>query len=368
MSMLPAKALFPDLEEIIRDVSPERTAKAIQRIGAMFAEGAPHFNPEHVELFDGVLKGLLTQTDGTARAELALRLASLVNAPPSVVRELVQDDAIRVAGPLLKNSPLVDETTLIEVARNKGQQHLLAISKREAISPNVTDVIVSRGERVVARSVARNITAAFSEQGYSSLVERAADDGTLAVAMGQREDLPAPLLQKLLSEAADLVRRKMFEAASPEQKARLARTMVEMDGDAQNVQRDFAAAQRAVVVLHKAGRLNQEALVRFARDRKYEEVVAALSALSGLTVETVDQVVCGGKRDSVLILGRAIRLDWATVRALLALRLPPGRSLSAVDAESARVSFERLALPTAQRVMKFWKERPPLAPPLVPSA
>jgi uncharacterized protein (DUF2336 family) len=370
MSMLAAKALFPDLEEIIRDVSPERTAKAIQRIGALFAEGAQHFNPQHVELFDGVLKGLLTQTDGEARAELALRLASLVNAPPSVVRELVQDDAIRVAGPLLKNSPLVDETTLIEVARKKGQQHLLAISKREAISPNVTDVIVSRGERVVARSVARNATAAFSEQGYSSLVERAADDGMLAVAMGQREDLPAPLLQKLLSEAADLVRRKIFEAAGPEQKTRLARTMVEMSGDggAQNVERDFAAAQRAVVVLHKAGRLNQEALVRFARDRKYEEAVAALSALSGLTVETVDQVVCGGKRDSVLILGRAIRLDWATVRALLALRLPPGRALSTVDAESARVSFERLALPTAQRVMKFWKERPPLAPPLAPTA
>jgi uncharacterized protein (DUF2336 family) len=369
MSKLAAKAFLPDLEEVIRDVSPERTARAVRQIGVLFAQGAEHFNPEHVALFDGVLKSLLAQTDGAARAELALRLASLVNAPPAVVRELVQDDAIRIAGPLLKNSPLVDETTLIEVARKKGQQHLLAISKREAISPNVTDVIVSRGERVVARSVARNATAAFSEQGYSSLVERAADDGTLAIAMGQREDLPTPLLQKLLSEAADLVRRKMFEAASPEQKTRLARTMVEMgDGDAQNVQRDFAAAQRAVVVLHKAGRLNQEALIRFARDRKYEEAVAALSALSGLTVETVDQVVCGGKRDSVLILGRAIRLDWATVRALLALRLPPGRALSAVDAESARVSFERLALPTAQRVMKFWKERPPLAPPLAPTA
>jgi uncharacterized protein (DUF2336 family) len=227
---------------------------------------------------------------------------------------------------------------LIEIARTKGQQHLLAISKREAISPTITDAIVKRGERVVVRSVARNVTATFSEQGYSSLVQRAADDGVLAVAVGQREDLPAPLLQQLLSEAADLVRRKIFEAASPEQKTKLARTMVEMsaDGTMQSVQRDFAAAQRAVAVLHKAGRLNQDALVRFARDRKYEEAVVALAAISGL-------------------------LEWATVRALLALRLPPGRALSAVDAETARASFERLALPTAQRVMKFWKERPPQA-------
>jgi uncharacterized protein (DUF2336 family) len=362
MSKLAAKALFfPDLDEVIRDVSPERTAKAVRRLGVLFAEGADHFNPQHVAVFDDVLKGLLTQSDGDARAELAQRLASLVNAPPSVVRELVQDDAIRISGPILKNSPLIDEPTLIEIARTKGQQHLLAISKRDAISPSITDAIVKRGERVVVRSVARNATATFSEQGYSSLVQRAADDGVLAVAVGQRDDLPAPLLQQLLSEAADLVRRKIFEAASPERKTKLAQTMVAMsaDGTMQSVQRDFAAAQRAVAVLHKAGRLNQDALVRFARDRKYEEAVVALAAISGLAPDTVDQIVCGGKRDSVLILGRALAFEWATVRALLALRLPPGRALSAVEAESARVSFERLALPTAQRVMKFWKERPP---------
>ena len=361
MSKLAAKAFFPDLDEVIRDVSPERMARAVRQIGVLFAEGADHFNPQHVALFDDVLKGLLVQSDGDARAELALRLASLVNAPPSVVRELVQDDAIRISGPLLKNSPLVDEATLIEIARTKGQQHLLAISKRDAISASVTDVIVNRGERIVARSVARNPTATFSEHGYSNLVQRAAGDGVLAVAVGQREDLPGPLLQQLLSEAADLVRRKIFEAASPERKTQLARTMVEMsaDGAAQNVQRDFSAAQGAIVVLHKAGRLNQDALVRFARDRKYEEAVAALAAMSGLAADTVDQVVCGGKRDSVLILGRALGFEWTTIRALLALRQPPGRPLSAVDAESARVSFERLALPTAQRVMKFWKERPP---------
>lgn len=359
--MLAATAVFPELDEIIRDGSPERTAKAVRRLGVLFAQGASHFNAQHVALFDDVLKGLLSQSDGEVRAELALALASLVNAPPSVVRDLVQDDAIRVAGPLLKNSPLIDEPTLIEIARLKGQQHLLAISKRDAISPNLTDVIVRRGERTVARSVARNATAEFSEQGFSRLVQRAANDGMLAVAMGQREDLPAPLLRQLLSEAADLVRRKIFEAATPERRTTIARTIVEMssDGAPQSTQRDFAAAQRAVVVLHKAGGLNQEALARFARDRKYEESVATLSAISGLPIGTIDRLLSGEKRDSVLILGRALGLDWPTVHALLSLRLAPGRTLSALDGESSRVSFERLALSTAQRVMKFWRERPP---------
>lgn len=359
--MLAAAADLPGLDDIIKDATPERTAKAVRRIGALFAHGASQFNAQHVALFDNVLIGLLAQTDDQARAELALCLASLVNAPPSVVRELIQDDAIRISGPLLKNSPLIDEATLIEIADLKGQQHLLAISKRDAISPNITDVIVRRGERIVVRSVARNDTAAFSEQGYANLVQRAADDGILAVTVGQRIDLPAPLLQRLLSESADLIRRKIFDAATPERKSRIAKTIVEMSGDGptQSVRRDFAAAQAAVLVLHKVGKLNQEAVARFAQERKYEEAVAVLAAISGLALDIVDQVLSGGKRDSMLILGRGLNLEWTTLRALLALRLAAGRSLSAVDLENARVSYERLAPSTAQRVMKFWKERPP---------
>src|SRR5215213_5212869 len=95
-SMLAATGDFPNLDEIIRDANPERTAKAVRRIGALFAHGATQFNAQHVALFDDVLTSLLGQTDGEARAELALRLASLVNAPPAVVRELIRDDAIRV--------------------------------------------------------------------------------------------------------------------------------------------------------------------------------------------------------------------------------------------------------------------------------
>ena len=71
----------------------------------------------------------------------------------------------------------------------------------------------------------------------------------------------------------------------------------------------------------------------------------------------MDQVIASGRRDSILILGRSLGLEWATVRLLISLRLMEGRSLSTADVEDARVNFERLALPTAQRVVKFWKER-----------
>ncbi|ETR77987.1 hypothetical protein X566_10175 [Afipia sp. P52-10] len=356
--MLAASSSLPDLEEIVRSVTPERRAIALRKLGALFVQGASRFNVQHVALFDTVLKSLLPQADGEARAALAGQLAALANAPPSVVRELVLDAEIKVAGPLLRASPVIDEATLIEVVRCCGQAHLQAVAERLIVPESVTDALLVRGEREVVRSAAANAGALFSVKGYSSLVRRAADDGVLAMAIGLREDLPTPLLQRLLSESADIVRRRLFQTASPARRAAIARTMAEAvaDADAPTV-RDFASAQQAVLVLQQAGALDHATLTGFVKERKYEETVVAIAAVSGLAIDAVDRVIAGGRRDSILILGRALGLEWSAVRALLSLRLGAGRSLSIADIEDARVNFERLALPTAQRVVAFWKDR-----------
>ena len=72
-----------------------------------------------------------------------------------------------------------------------------------------------RGDRDVVRSVAANAGARFSDTGYSGLVRRAVDDGMLAVAVGRRDDVPAPVLKRLLAESVDVVRRRLFEGATP---------------------------------------------------------------------------------------------------------------------------------------------------------
>jgi hypothetical protein len=183
----------------------------------------------------------------------------------------------------------------------------------------------------------------------------------LAIAMGTRQDLSDEMLRELLEGSVDLVRRRLFEAAPPLRKASIAKAMIAVSGGAtvETSRRDFAPAQREIVELHRAGRLNKEALFEFAKTRKYEETVAVLSAISAIPVGAVDKIVSGERRDSVLVLGKALGLDWPTVRALLALRSPEGRISSVTDLDLARANFARLAPATAQRVMKFWKERPP---------
>jgi hypothetical protein len=109
--------------------------------------------------------------------------------------------------------------------------------------------------------------------------------------------------------------------------------------------------------LHREGMLGEGALLNFARAFKYEESIASLSAMTGVKIDTLDRLISGDRPDPILIAGKALDIEWATVRALILLRLGPNRTPSPADIESARVNYARLMPATAQRVVAFWKTR-----------
>jgi uncharacterized protein (DUF2336 family) len=354
-----ATSLIPGLDEIVRYGDPKRRAEAARRIAELFLLGATNFRPDHVELFDGVLTDLVPHTEPAARADLAERLSLLANAPRGLVGQLAREDEILIAGPLLRRSPVIDEGALIEIARLKGQGHLLAMAERPTLTPGVTDVIVRRGDREVVRRAAVNAGAEFSRAGYSALIKRAGSDAVLTLAVGQREDLSGVQLKDLLAGSIDIVRRRLFDAVRPQRQAAISRAISEISGVPEIVEsrRDFAPAQRAILALHRAGELNEVALLGFAKTFKYEESVAALAAMSGVKIATLDRLIAGERHDPILIVGKAVDLEWPTVRALILLRRGPNRVPSPADIESARVNFARLMPSTAERVVSFWQTR-----------
>jgi uncharacterized protein (DUF2336 family) len=355
--MTVATSLIPGLDEIVRHGDPKRRAEAARRITELYLQGATKFRPDHVDLFDVVLIDLVPHTETASRADLAERLSILANAPKRLVGQLAREDEILIAGPLLRRSPALDEGDMIEIARMKGQGHLLAMSERPVLSADLTDVIVRRGDREAVRRAAGNAGALFSQDGYSKLIKRAGHDGVLTLTVGQRADLSGPQLKDLLAGSVDIVRRRLFEVVKPARQADIKRAMSEISGvpERVDIRRDFAPAQRAIIALHRAGELNEGALLGFAKAHRYEESVAALSAMSGVKIVTLDRLVAGDRQDPILIVGKAVGLEWATVRALILLRLGPSRVPSPTDIENARVNFVRLMPSTAERVVSFWQ-------------
>jgi len=353
-----APSLIPELDDIVRRGDPKRRADAALRVSELFLQGASSFRPDHVNLFDGVLTSLVPHAELAARVDLAERLSVLENAPRGLVGQLAHEDEIAIAGPVLRHSPVLDEQMLVEIASVKGQGHLLAMTERPTLSPVLTDVIIDRGDRDVVRRAAGNSGAAFSSNGYSTLIKRASQDGVLTVRLGQREDLSSAQLKELLSGSIDVIRRRLLQVAKPERAAAIKQTMTVINGVTDRAEvRDFIPAQRTILALHRDGALGEGALLNFAKVFKYEEAIAALAAMTGVKIETLDRLISGDRYDPILIAGKTIGLEWATVRALIVLRLGPNRPPSPVDLENARLNYQRLMPSTAQRVVEFWKTR-----------
>jgi uncharacterized protein (DUF2336 family) len=359
--MAVAPSLIPGLDEMVRNGDSRRLADAGRRIAELFLSGVANYRPDHIDLFDGVLIDLVPHAELAARADLAERLSLLANAPRGLVGQLAREDAVAIAGPLLRRSPVIDEKALIEIASAKGQGHLLAMSERPTLTSDLTDIIVRRGDRDVVRRAAGNAGALFSQAGYSALIKRASRDGVLTLAVGQRADLSAPQLKDLLEGSIDIVRRRLLDVVKPERQAAIKMAISELSGAHEPVEsrRNFVPAQRTILALHNAGELNEAALLGFAKSFKYEESIAALSAMSAVKIATLDRLISGDRHDPVLILGKVLGLEWATVRALVLLRLGANRVPSPTDIENTRMNFARLMPSSAERVVSFWKTRQP---------
>ena len=349
-------SLLPELEEVVQHGTAEKRAETLRRITTLFLDGAPLFTSDHVALFDDVIGCLIEEIEAKALAELARRIAPVPNAPTGVVKTLAENDDIAVAGPVLERAPL-GEPALMQIAENKSQAHLLALSARANLSEALADIIVTRGDREVARAIATNQQARLSDNAFTTLVKRAEEDGVLAEKVGLRTDIPPRLFRQLLMRASDVVQKRLLAQAKPETRAEIRRILAKVTDEVavRAAPRNYTAALAAVRALHKERKLTEADIVEFARSGKYEETIAALATVCAVPVDVVDRLMSGERPDPVLILARSAGFGWETVRVIMNAR--PGAKPTSQTLESAKENFDRLTAATAQRVVRFWQVR-----------
>ena len=157
------ETLIEELERTLASGTNEQRIQALARITDLFVASAGRYSEDQIGLFDDVILRIAARIEAKTLAKLSNRLAAIPHAPAKVMKQLAFHDDIAVARPVLSLSERLDDNDLLVNARTKSQQHLLAISERKSLSEVVTGVLVTRGDRHVAHSVARNAGARFSD-------------------------------------------------------------------------------------------------------------------------------------------------------------------------------------------------------------
>jgi uncharacterized protein (DUF2336 family) len=358
--MMGAEATFlREIEDAASSASASRRGEMVRRITDLFLGRSDELTADDLSLFDDVIVRLAAKIETHARALLARRLAPVRNAPPQVIRMLAYDYAIEVAGPVLSQSPGLDDKILVEIANTRGREHMLAISHRASLSEAVTDALIELGDRGVLLNVLDNYGASFSDRGFSVLVSRSESDDIIAEFVGLRPEIPSGLLTALVAKASQRVRARL-EASHPRAKAEVRRAVAEAAGrvEAQwlSASVDYTAAQASIESLRRAGQLNEGAVAAFAKNGAYAETIAALAAMCDLPLQFVGQAMARDRSEALMVIAKAVGASWSTAREILILRarrgiIPSGEVLQRL------ARFERLQTGTAQEIVRVYRDR-----------
>ena len=317
------------------------------------------YTDDEIWMFGEVIGRLEQDIEVAARAQLARRLARADNAPVSVIRKLAFDDEIDVAGPVLRQSERLDVRALVANARTKSQQHLLAISKRKSIVEEVTDVLVTRGNREVVSSVATNNGARFSDFGILHMIKRSEGDSILIEQLGRRKDIPRHLFQQLIAKASDNTRKKIA-GERPDLISQVQALVADVTGALHSkfgpASKSYFDAKRLVAKQHQDGSLNENRISEYAQSHKFEEATVGLSLLCSLPVDVVERALVDKSREGLLILATALGFSWETTMSLLFLGATDHR-ITSQQLDDLRKEFAGLNAETSRSVLRTYQSR-----------
>lgn len=355
MAASESAALIAELEGASERRSPERWSAILGQITSLFLTDAYRFTNAQIALFDTVFLQLVERVDKQTLVLLSDKLSGISAAPPDTIRRLAFDNDISVAGPVLRRSNHLTDEHLVGIANLRSEEHMLEIASRQTVNASVSEELVARGAESVICRLTENLGTKFSEASCAVLVARARENRALAEQLVRRSDLPPDLRRQLAAKVTNDRTRLLQTVPSSLQskiQAAVARNVERAELPAPTHQ-EYSAAKVRMVELSRKGGLNDRSVNSFAVKRDYVDLAAALSFLSGASVEVILPLLHTTELDGLVVACKAARLNWSTTTMIVRHR-PGAGPVAEKDLEQARAMFDTLSLSVAQRTIRLW--------------
>ncbi|WP_350333050.1 DUF2336 domain-containing protein [Coralliovum pocilloporae] len=346
------------LTALASDTSSEKRRELLSEISDLFLTDSELHSDREILLFRDVLTRMLDLVDVDAREQFSNVSANNACLPRELALKLANDE-INVAEPILKQSPVLTDNDMISISRDKGDEHRVALAKRETLSEPVTDALLEHGGKPVWQEVSSNKGACFSENGMNRMAEEACHDDVLRDNLAERHDLPKNVAEQLLP------------ILPPDAKDRLAR-LFQLDHDkAEKLLDDAQFKAQAESLATRQDRLDARILIRkiqngqislddavndLADHDQIREIALVLSSVAELPESVANNVLLQVKDEPSIVLCRSVDLSDGSFHKVALLRARKLR-LPESTAHRSLSEYKKIDLPSAQRAIRFVKMR-----------
>lgn len=345
--------LEADLVELASERSSERRIELLHRITDAYVVQADQYSAAEKYLFEEIISKLIEKVTSQSRAEVSVKLAGLPDLPDALAHQLASDSDIEVARPIIRYCRGLSEQTLIDVAKKGSQDHLQIIAGRPVVTPPVTDVVVTSGDRNTVRTLAANQSAQFSIKGMNTLISKAKTDVDLQALIVERADLSLNAIGKLLPMISDELTNRLRGTAIEVDEVVVQRHLNEWAKDRQiNIERTDAYINGI-----RNGDLNlNDVILQLVGGRRLFDAATVVAATVDLDRYYTFNLLTCGKIQAALLLLRSADLSWPAAEGLLRLRIAKA-GVDEFEELPPRRDYDAIDVAIAQRVVRFMKVR-----------
>ena len=354
------------LLELARNSSAAGRKKLVACVSDFAFATSRKLTEKESALIGDVLCQLVEDVEEGVRATLAKAFADRSDAPPDLI-QLLANDEIDIALPILLQSKMLKDPELIEIVQQRTMQHRLAIATREHVSRGVSDALVKAGEPEVALKLLENKGALLSDRSMEWLVDESERVESLQQPLLAREDLKPELAARMYRWVSAALRKHIvnnFDIDLAKLDGAIKGTVDELLAQVQLVAREKKKINIRTLFGHPAA-ASPEFLVGLLHAGHVLVFERLFADQTKLPLETAQKFIYGPGGEAFAIAAKALEMPeehFQTIFLLSRRARLDGKTVSAKEMTRALGVFQRVAIDSAKHILKRWHDEPGFLP------
>jgi uncharacterized protein (DUF2336 family) len=281
------------------------------KVASLMEERDATLNRGERSLMKDILHNLVKNVEMSVRIKLAERLSESSDAPRELLNLLANDD-IEVAHPILTSSDILANQDLVGIIKHRSLQHQLAVALRKNLPEEVSEALVETGNEHVIVTLISNGSANISESVMEFLAEESKRIDRYQGPLLQREDLPTHLAVKMygwVSEALRYFIVNNFDVETSEVDGVLKETVNELKADIISTAFAPSPSEELVDRLEEEDRLTPAFLVMTLRQGEINLFEIAFAKRINLQMDLMRELLYHRGAEGAAIACRAADMD-----------------------------------------------------------
>jgi uncharacterized protein (DUF2336 family) len=299
------------LAEIARDSSVGARSKLLQSLSDLVFDARLPTEQEVLQLC-AIARLLLRVADDDARQHFASTVAPCKHVPRELVF-LLLEDKIAIAGPVLRDSPVLTEADLTAFARDLPDDRLAFIAMRRNLLPGFVEILVERGGEIVQLAIAENGTAPLTPRSLEILIHNAERSEHLCRSLVRRPEVSKSDAEHLVQLITRMLKSRMRQPAP----ISTAPQLVPPAAKALPARLDAREFTEAVLSGHMSADV---AITRLANEDRSNDLTILISALSRIDDVSVMRLLVRADANGIGMILKALDISDATFQAVSAFR------------------------------------------------